>query len=45
MEPLKPKCANCPNREQCVVDQRIGRELSKQYATFPIRKIVKRQPG
>lgn len=41
----KSKCANCPNREQCEVDTRIGRELSKVYATLPTRKIEKRSQG
>lgn len=39
------KCANCPHREQCETDKAIGRELSKWYATFPIRKIEKRSQG
>lgn len=41
----KPKCAKCPNREQCDADTRIGRELSKFYATLPTRKIEKRSQG
>ena len=40
----KPKCANCPTREQCAADAALGRDLSKLYATFPTRKIEKRRP-